>query len=63
MVNLNFGYYIFQDFFLNLSSFDLNEAKMADIRKRLFMKDLNDILFSNLRTDVNDWYIFSNFED
>ena len=41
-----------------LGSFCLNKAKFNDIKKSLFMKDLNDILFSNLRTDVKDWSIF-----
>ena len=64
MLILNFGYNVFQIiFFRKLRSFGLNEAKIADIKKSLFMKDLNDILFSNLRTDVEDWSILSNMKD
>ena len=36
---------------------------MADIKKSIFMKNLNDILFLNLRTDVKYWSIFSDFKD
>ena len=36
---------------------------MTDIKKSIFMKDLNDILLSNLRTDVKDWYILSDLKD
>ena len=63
MFNSTFQYNFFQINSLKNNFFGIIQAKMENIKKSLFRRDLNDILFSTLRTVVKDWSIFSDFKD